>query len=67
MIVPDNLKAAVIRCAFTVDGDTTLNRSYRELARYYGFLVDPTPPRSPQKKGKVERLCALIPLRSASQ
>jgi transposase len=54
VVVPDNLKAAVVRCAFAVDGETTLNRSYRELARYYGFLVDPTPPRSPEKKGKVE-------------
>jgi transposase len=56
VVVPDNLKAAVVRCAFAVDAgdDTTLNRSYLELARFYGFLVDPTPPRSPQKKGKVE-------------
>ncbi|HEX5053039.1 MAG TPA: hypothetical protein VFZ65_14790 [Planctomycetota bacterium] len=54
VIVPENLKAAVVRCAFAVDGDGTLNRSYLELARYYGFLVDPTPPRSPEKKGKVE-------------
>lgn len=55
VIVPDNLKAAVIRAAFGVDDDAELNRSYRELARHYGFQVDPTPPRSPQKKGKVER------------
>lgn len=54
VVVPDNLKSAVVRCAFAVDGDTTLNRSYHELARYYGFVVDPTPPRSPKKKGKVE-------------
>lgn len=53
-IVPDNLKAAVVRAAFGVDGETALNRSYRELARHYGFIVDPTPPRSPEKKGKVE-------------
>ena len=55
-IVPDNLKSAVIRCAFGVDDndDAALNRSYRELARYYGFTIDPTPPRSPEKKGKVE-------------
>ena len=53
-IVPDNLKAAVIRAAFGVDGETVLNRSYRELARHYGFVVDPTPPYSPEKKGKVE-------------
>jgi len=54
-LVPDNLKAAVIRAGFGVDGPTALNRSYRELARHYGFKVDPTPPRSPNKKGKVER------------
>jgi transposase len=53
-VVPDNLKAAVVRCAFGVGGATALNRSYRELARHYGFKIDPTPPRSPQKKGKVE-------------
>ena len=54
VIVPDNLKAAVIRAAFGVAGATTLNRSYRECARHYGFQVDPTPIRSPEKKGKVE-------------
>lgn len=54
VLVPDNLKAAVIRAAFGVDGEPSLNRSYRELARHYGFRVDPTPPRAPKKKGKVE-------------
>jgi transposase len=53
-IVPDNLKAAVVRAAFAIDEDSELNRSYRELARHYGFQVDPTPPRAPKKKGKVE-------------
>ena len=55
VIVPDNLKAAVIRAAFGVDGEPVLNRTYRELARHFGFRIDPTPPRSPEKKGKVER------------
>ena len=55
VIVPDNLKAAVIKKAFSSDEDDVLNRSYRELARAYGFQVDPTPIRSPEKKGKVER------------
>ena len=55
VIVPDNLKAAVTRAAFGVDGDPTINRTYRELARHFGFQIDPTPPRSPEKKGKVER------------
>lgn len=54
VIVPDNLKAAVIRAAFGIDEPAALNRSYRELARHFGFRVDPTPPRAPEKKGKVE-------------
>ena len=54
VLVPDNLKAAVIRAAFGVVDQPVLNRSYRELARHYGFKIDPTPPYSPQKKGKVE-------------
>jgi hypothetical protein len=54
VIVPDNLKAAVIRAAFRPDDESQLNKSYRELARHYGFKVDPTPPFSPEKKGKVE-------------
>jgi len=55
VVVPDNLKAAVVRAAFAVDDMTSgLNRSYRELARHYGFRIDPAPPYSPQKKGKVE-------------
>ena len=29
-------------------------RSYRECAEHYSFLIDPTPPRSPHLKGKVE-------------
>jgi transposase InsO family protein len=31
-----------------------LNRSYRELARHYGFKIDPAPIYAPKKKGKVE-------------
>ena len=54
VIVPDNLKAAVIRAAFAVDDEPAIHRTYRELARHYGFQVDPAPPRSPEKKGKVE-------------
>ncbi len=54
VIVPDNLKAAVIRNAFDTSGEVELNRSYVELARHFGFQIDPTPPRSPEKKGKVE-------------
>jgi transposase len=54
VLVPDNLKSAVIRAAFGVSSEPVLNRSYRELARHYGFKIYPTPPRDPRKKGKVE-------------
>jgi transposase len=54
VVVPDNLKAAVVRAAFGIAEAPVLNRSYRELARHYGFKIDPTPPRSPKKRGKVE-------------
>jgi len=54
IIVPDNLKAAVIRAAFGLSDDPALNRSYRELAKHYGFKIDPAPPRAPEKKGRVE-------------
>lgn len=53
-LVPDNLKAAVIRAAFAMADECALNRSYREQARHYGFKIDPTPPYAPRKKGKVE-------------
>ena len=53
-IVPDNLKAAVVRAAFAVDDTPGIHRSYRELARYYGFKIESTPVCSPEKKGKVE-------------
>lgn len=54
-IVPDNLKAAVVRAAFSArEEGATLHRGYISLARHYGFVVDPTPPRSPEKKGRVE-------------
>jgi transposase len=54
IIRPDNLKAAVTRAAFSTNDDLALNRSFRELAKHYDFKIDPTPPRSPKKKGKVE-------------
>jgi transposase len=52
-IVPDNLKAAIVRGNF---GDDPLaQRAYREFAEHYGFRIDPTPPRQPHLKGKVEQ------------
>jgi hypothetical protein len=52
-IVPDNLKAAVVRASF--GGDPVIQRAYRECAQHYGFRIDPTRPRTPEHKGKVEQ------------
>ena len=53
--MPNNLKAAVLRAAFSIDREESgLNRSDVELARHCHFQIDPTPPRDPEKKGKVE-------------
>jgi len=51
-IVPDNLKAAIVKASFT---EPVAQRAYRECAQHYGFLIDPNPPRSPHLKGKVEQ------------
>lgn len=39
-----HLKAAVIRAAFSVDTESELHRSYRELACHYSCKIDPRPP-----------------------
>jgi transposase len=51
-VVPDNLTAAIT----TADRyDPRVNRAYGELARYYGFLVDPARAARPTDKPRVER------------
>jgi transposase len=50
-VVPDNLKAAIVRASFE---SPLVNRAYRSLAQYYGFLVSACPPASPELKGGVE-------------
>lgn len=51
-IVLDNLKAAILKACRE---DPEVQRSYRECAEHYGFLIDPNPPASPHLKGKVEK------------
>ena len=51
--MPDNLKAAIVRASF--GGDALAQRAYRECAEHYGFRIDPTRPRTPEHKGKVEQ------------
>lgn len=50
-VVPDNLKAAVLKASWT---EPLVNRSYRQLAEHYGFLVSACPPKQPRAKGGVE-------------
>ncbi len=50
-IVLDNLKAAIIKASVE---DPQVQRSYRDLAEHYGFLIAPCRPRTPEHKGKVE-------------
>ncbi len=51
-IVPDNLKAAVIKADWY---DPELNPKLRSFSEHYGTVVLPTKPRMPRHKGKVER------------
>ena len=51
VVIPDNLKSAIVKASFT---DPCANRSYADLARHYGFQIDPCLPGTPEHKGKVE-------------
>jgi transposase len=50
-VVPDNLKAAIVKASFE---EPIVNRAYRDLACYYGFLVSPCLPYNARHKGGVE-------------
>ena len=50
-VVVDNLKAAIVRAVLH---DPEAQRSYRDLAEHYDFLISPCRPRTPRHKGKVE-------------
>ncbi len=51
-VVPDNLKAAVIKASWEAP---VYNRAFRSLARHYQFLISPCLPETPEHKGGVER------------
>ncbi len=51
-IVVDNLKAGITKACFD---DPQIQPTYRECAEYYGFLLAPCRPRTPEHKGKVEQ------------
>lgn len=51
-LVPDNLKAAVIKADWY---DPDLNPKLQSFCEHYGTILLPTKPRTPRHKGKVER------------
>jgi len=51
ILVPDNTKTAVIKASRY---DPELNRTYREMAGYYGTVIVPARPNKPTDKGPVE-------------
>ena len=51
ILVPDNLKSGVTKaCRYEPD----INKSYADMARFYGIAVIPARPRKPKDKAKVE-------------
>jgi len=56
-IILDNLKAGVLKADIF---DPTLNETYSELSRFYGFAVDPAKAYTPEQKGKVERSIRIV-------
>jgi transposase len=55
-VLLDNLKAGIIKPDIY---DPTINRTYAELERYYGFIADPAKVRIARHKGRVERSVAI--------
>ena len=51
ILIPDNLKTGVIKNTRT---ELVLNRSYHEMAEYYGTAIIPARPRSPKDKPSAE-------------
>lgn len=50
-VIMDNLKAAITKASFY---DPIVQRTYREFAEHYGFIISPCKVRTPEHKGKVE-------------
>jgi transposase len=57
LVIPDNLKAAVTKVRRY---ESSLNKTYQEMARYYRTAVLPTRVRSPRDKGPVENAVRIV-------
>ena len=56
-VILDNLKAGVIKSDIY---DPTINETYSELSRFYGFAIDPAKAFKPEHKGKTERSVRIV-------
>ncbi|MCB8878559.1 IS21 family transposase, partial [Acidisoma silvae] len=57
LLVPDNPKVAIIKACFY---DPQVNRTYGEMAAYYGTALLPARPRRPRDKAKVEAAVRIV-------
>jgi transposase len=57
LVIPDNLKSAVRRVQ---RHESDLNKTYVEMARYYGTAILPTRPAEPRDKGPVENAVKIV-------
>lgn len=57
ILVPDNLKTGIIK---NTRAELVLNRSYHEMAEYYGTAIIPARPESPRDKPNVEGTVGVI-------
>jgi transposase len=56
-VVLDNLRAAIVHAALY---DPEVQRSYRECAKHYGFLIAPCRPRTPEHKPRASHCTSFL-------
>ena len=56
-IVLDNLRSGVVKADIY---DPTVNRAYADMERHFRFIADPARIRTPEHKGKVERVVPTV-------
>jgi len=64
LLVPDNVKTAVIKASRY---EPELNRTYREMAEYYGTVIVPARPNKPTDKSPVETGVQIVERRIISK
>jgi transposase len=57
LLIPDNLKTGIDKADWY---DPVINKTYHEMAEYYGTAVIPTGVRKPKEKASVERTVGMI-------